>query len=186
MSSATNTAPPCQPPASHYVDGGYVEDPAGHVMESVHPATGEIIAHVHAATAATVDRAVAAARAAQADWSAMPGAVRGRILRRAADIMRERNAELSRLETLDTGKPIQETLVADPTSGADALEYFGGLAAGIVGEHVDLGGSFGYTRREPLGVVARSARGTIRSRWPAGRRRPHWLAATPWFSSHPS
>ena len=40
-------------------------------------------------------------------------------------------------------------------SGADCLEYFAGLAAGIAGEHLDLGPpAFGYTRREPLGVVA--------------------------------
>jgi betaine-aldehyde dehydrogenase len=153
MTSAVEGKPSCQPQASHYIAGAFVEDPAGAMLVSVHPATGEVIARVHAATAATVDRAVAAARAAQAEWSAMPGAMRGRILRRAADIMRERNEELSRLETLDTGKPIQETLVADAASGADALEYFGGLAAAITGEHVDLGGSFGYTRREPLGVV---------------------------------
>ena len=43
--------------------------------------------------------------------------------------MRERNRELSELETLDTGKPIQETIVADPTSGADSFEFFGGVAA---------------------------------------------------------
>ena len=45
-------------------------------------------------------------------------------MRRAADIIRERNPELARLETLDTGKPLQETLVADWPSGADALEWF--------------------------------------------------------------
>ena len=68
---------------------------------------------------------------------------------------RSRNAELARLETLDTGKPIQETSVVDVVSGADCLEYFAGLAAGLAGEHIDLGPSaFGYTRREPLGVVA--------------------------------
>src|SRR5690606_11486859 len=42
--------------------------------------------------------------------------------------------------------------VADATSGADALEYFGGIAGVIAGQHIDLGGDFVYTRREPLGV----------------------------------
>ena len=46
----------------------------------------------------------------------MSGTERGRVLRRAADIMRDRNRELSILETHDTGKPLQETLVADATS----------------------------------------------------------------------
>lgn len=83
----------------------------------------------------------------------MTGTERGRILRRAADIMRARNRELSELETKDTGKPLQETLVADATSGADALEYFGGLAATLSGEHIQMGEDFIYTRREPLGVT---------------------------------
>ncbi|HAW48109.1 MAG TPA: betaine-aldehyde dehydrogenase, partial [Roseovarius sp.] len=76
----------------------------------------------------------------------------GRILRRAADIMRDRNHDLSVLETYDTGKPYQETSVADATSGADALEYFGGMAATLTGEHIQLGEDWVYTRREPLGV----------------------------------
>ena len=80
--------------------------------------------------------------------------MRGRILRRAADILRDRNHEMSVLETHDTGKPLSETLVADATSAADALEYFGGLAGSLTGEHIPLAdGDFVYTRREALGVV---------------------------------
>ncbi len=144
----------CQPDASHHIAGKPFEDPTGAVMDSVYPATGEVIARLHAAGDATVDHAVKVATAAQKGWAALPGRDRGRILRRAADLIRARNRELSELETLDTGKALQETLVADAASGADCLEYFGGLAAGIEGIHVDLGGSFLYTRREPLGVVA--------------------------------
>ena len=141
-----------QPAASHYIDGQPVENEDGRAFESVYPATGEVIARLHAATPALLDRAVAAARRAQKDWARRPGVERGRVLRRAADIIRERNRELSEIETLDTGKAMQETLAVDPTSAADALEYFGGIAASITGEMVDLGGAFGYTRREPLGV----------------------------------
>jgi len=147
-----------QPQASHFIDGAPVEDADGTVIESLYPATGEVIARLHAATEGTVDEAVAAAREAQAGWAATSPAERGRILRRAADIIRQRNRELAELETLDTGKPLQETLVADPASGADCLEFFGGIAAGITGSHIDLGGGpggpFAYTRREPLGVCA--------------------------------
>ncbi|MBV9696868.1 MAG: betaine-aldehyde dehydrogenase, partial [Gammaproteobacteria bacterium] len=54
-----------------------------------------------------------------------------------------------------TGKPIQETQAVDVLSGAECLEYFAGVAGGLAGEHLDLGPQgFGYTRREPLGVVA--------------------------------
>jgi len=141
-----------QPTASHYVNGGYVEDDHGQKLEVTYPATGETIAHLHAATPNIVELAIEAARAAQVEWARLKPVERGRILRRAADILRERNAELARLETLDTGKALQETLVADPASAADALEFFGGAVAAFHGSHVDLGGPFGYTRREPLGV----------------------------------
>ncbi|WP_095590369.1 betaine-aldehyde dehydrogenase [Actibacterium ureilyticum] len=142
-----------QPTASHFINGHYVEDTAGAPIPVIYAATGEQIAQVHSATLAIVDQALQAAKAAQKAWAAMSGTERGRILRRAADIIRERNHELSVLETLDTGKPLQETLVADATSGADALEYFGGLAGSLTGEHIPLaGGDFVYTVREALGV----------------------------------
>jgi betaine-aldehyde dehydrogenase len=142
-----------QPKASHFIDGEYVEDESGAVIESIYPATGEVIARLHAATPAIVGKAVAAAKRAQPEWAAMSPTARGRILKRAAEIMRERNRELSELETLDTGKPIQETIVADPTSGADAFEFFGGVApAALNGTHIPLGQDFAYTKRVPLGV----------------------------------
>jgi betaine-aldehyde dehydrogenase len=122
---------------------------------TINPATGEVLGHLEIAGPAAIDAAVGKARAAQKKWSAMTGTERGRILRRAADILRARNQELSELETRDTGKPIQETSVVDVISGADCFEYYAGVAPTLSGEHLDLGSqAFGYTRREPLGVVA--------------------------------
>ena len=144
---------PTQPTASHYINGAYVEDASGTPLSVIYPATGAEIAQLHEATPDLVDSALAAAHRAQPAWAAMSGTERGRILRRAADIMRERNHDLSVLETYDTGKPLSETLVADATSAADALEYFGGIAGSLAGEHIQLpGGDFVYTRREALGV----------------------------------
>ena len=141
-----------QPNASHFIDGKYVEDTAGDAIPVIYPATGELIATVYSATPAIIDLALASAKRAQKEWASWTATNRGRVLRLAADIMRDRNHDLSVLETYDTGKPYQETSVADATSGADALEYFGGLAASITGEHIQLGEDFVYTRREPLGV----------------------------------
>jgi betaine-aldehyde dehydrogenase len=125
------------------------------LLTSTNPATGEVLGQVPIAGPAEVDAAVATATVAQRQWAALTGTERGRVLRRAADLLRARNDELARLETQDTGKPLQETLAVDVASGADCLEYYAGLTATISGEHIDLGPSaFGYTRREPLGVVA--------------------------------
>ncbi|SMO62483.1 betaine-aldehyde dehydrogenase [Paracoccus laeviglucosivorans] len=142
-----------QPTASLYIDGRPVEG-QGAALPVHYPYTGEVIATLHEATGAQVAAATAAAAKAQPAWAALRPVERGRILMRAAMLIRERGEELARLETLDTGKPIQETRVADWPSGADALEYFAGLAATITGQTIPLGGDFVYTIREALGVCA--------------------------------
>ncbi len=119
------------------------------------PATGEALAQLPLDGPGEVDAAVARAEAAQKNWAALTGAERGRLLRRVADLLRARNAELAELETRNTGKPIRETSTVDVLSGAECFEYFAGIAASLAGDQVDLGPqAFGYTRREPLGVVA--------------------------------
>ena len=124
-------------------------------FETINPATGERLSVIRIDGQAEVDKAVARATDAQKLWAKTTGVERGRILHRAAALLVERNEELARLETLDTGKPIQETIAVDVLSGADCIEYYAGLARTIAGEHLDLGtAAFGYTRREPLGVVA--------------------------------
>ena len=137
------------------VDASASSPAPGQRFASINPATGEILGQFTVAGAAQVNAAVAAAVQAQTVWAAMTAAERGRILRRTADLLRSRNEELAVLETKDTGKPIQETRVVDVASGADCFEYFAGIAQSLSGEHIDLGPqAFGYTRREPLGVVA--------------------------------
>jgi betaine-aldehyde dehydrogenase len=145
-------------PAANDTDGAArtrTSPAAGERFASTNPATGEVLGHVTVDGAAQVNAAVHAAQKAQVGWGAMTGTERARVLRRAADILRSRNQELAELETRDTGKPIQETRVVDVSSGADCFEYFAGLVQSLAGEHIDLGTqAFGYTRREPLGVVA--------------------------------
>jgi len=142
----------CQPIASHFINGEYVEDTNGKIIECIYPATGETVAKIYSATPEIIEIALSAAKSAQKSWGKLSGTERGRVLRRASDIIRKRNRELSILETYDTGKPLQETLYVDATSGADALEYFGGLAGAVTGEHIPLGEDWVYTKRIPLGV----------------------------------
>ncbi len=137
-----------------HIGGTYVDASSGETFETINPATGETITRVQHASEADVDKAVAAAQAGFAEWSRMSGTQRGRILMDAVRLLRERNQELAELEVLDTGKPISEALEVDVHSGADCIEYFAGVAPTLHGEHFDLGGSFAYTRREPLGVCA--------------------------------
>jgi betaine-aldehyde dehydrogenase len=141
-----------QPIASHYINGEYCDDPEGKSFTSIDPAIGKPIAHLHEATPKITQSAINAASQAFVTWKEISGEQRGNILHRAAEILRERNEELSILETLDTGKAIQETRVADAASGADCLAYFSGVARSLSGESMTFPDSLIYTRREPLGV----------------------------------
>lgn len=155
MSSPSAAQSPALPRQANWIGGAYRPDPTAETFVTRNPATGQGLAVVEIAGAEALDAAVAAARAGQKLWARMTGMERGRILRRVADLLRARNDELAVLETQDTGKPIQETSVVDVISGADCIEYFAGLAGGMTGESVDLGPhAMGYTRREPLGIVA--------------------------------
>ncbi|AQL35139.1 betaine-aldehyde dehydrogenase [Pseudomonas syringae] len=138
-----------------YIDGGYVDASNTETFDSINPANGEVLAQIQRASKEDVERAVVAAEKGQKIWAAMTAVERSRILRRAVDILRERNDELAALETLDTGKAISETRYVDIVTGADVLEYYAGLVPAIEGEQIPLrDSSFVYTRREPLGVVA--------------------------------
>ena len=124
-------------------------------LRVINPANGTLLGELSCAGNNEIDAAVLRAQAAQKQWADLSGAERGRVLLRTARLLREHNEELAVLETRNTGKPIQETRAVDVISGAECLEYYGGLAGSIAGEHLDLGAAaFGYTRREPLGVVA--------------------------------
>ncbi|WPP00273.1 betaine-aldehyde dehydrogenase [Pseudomonas sp. HR96] len=137
-----------------YIDGGYTDACTGTTFEAINPANGEVLALVQRAGEADVERAVASAEKGQKVWAAMTAMQRSRILRRAVDILRERNDELAALETLDTGKAYSETRYVDIVTGADVLEYYAGLVPAIEGEQIPLrDSSFVYTRREPLGVT---------------------------------
>ncbi len=138
-----------------YIHGQLVDATSGKTFQSINPATGAVIAEVQIANKDDVERAVASAAEGQKVWAAMTAMERSRILRRAVEILRERNDDLARLETLDTGKALSETTSVDIVTGADVLEYYAGLATAIEGSQVPLrDSSFFYTRREPLGVVA--------------------------------
>ena len=118
------------------------------------PATGAEIGRFREASPEQVEQAVESAALGQREWAAMPAEARGQALRKAADILRERNDELAAIEVDDTGKPIREALAVDIQTGADAIEHYANLAGSIAGEYQDFGYGFYYTRREPLGVCA--------------------------------
>jgi aldehyde dehydrogenase (NAD+) len=107
--------------------GGQLTPATGGSLKTVNPATEEVLAEVGVASAADVDRAVAAARSAYEEvWSRLPGTERAKYLFRIARIIQERSRELAVLESIDNGKPIRETRDVDlPLVAAHFFHYAG-------------------------------------------------------------
>lgn len=144
-------------PQRLYYDGQPQASTSNKTFQSVNPATEEVLADVAVASNADVDQAVKAAQKAFPAWSRTPHVARARILLRAVQLLRERNDEIARVETADTGKPFSETSTVDVTTGADVLEYFASMVAGggLNGETVQLrDDAWVYTKKAPLGVCA--------------------------------
>ncbi len=126
-------------------------------MDVFCPATGEKICEIAAAQEQDVDRAVAAAKAAfeSGVWSGLNGDERAEYMLRAADIMKRRTDEFARLEAMDSGKPIKETIEVDIPYAIRAMEYFANIAREVQGSVIPLPGidGFDYLTYEPFGVV---------------------------------
>ena len=142
------------PQASHFIAGEFVNG-EGEKSANLYPATGETLGEISWASDDEIERTIAAARKGFEIWRKTRPAERARILYRTAQILRDMNDTIARIETLDTGKALQETTVVDVISAADALEYFAAQAATMAGEYVGFSGmegDWGYTVREPLGI----------------------------------
>ncbi len=139
---------------TQFIDGELTTGSNRESWINYNPATNTPLGEAFHANAQDIDDAVGSAEKAFQIWRAKTGAERGRVLVKAAEILRSRIEQIALLETQDVGKPIAESLAVDVSSAADALEYFGGMAATIHGSYVDLKNAFGYTRPEPLGVCA--------------------------------
>jgi betaine-aldehyde dehydrogenase len=139
----------------HYINGEFVAASDAATMDVIDPATETVIARAPNGTAADVDRAVRAARAAfdEGPWKETTAQDRGRILFKLAQIVRDRLGELAELETRNTGKPIVEAEF-DIGDVATCFEYYGGLATKIHGDVIPVpDNAMSLALREPVGVA---------------------------------
>ncbi|WP_114811774.1 aldehyde dehydrogenase family protein [Paraburkholderia kururiensis] len=136
------------------IDGKRIAPSGGDYSVDLNPATEAPIALVAQGTAADVDVAVQAARAALKVWNGMRAAERGRILGRMAELLREHQDEIAALESLDAGKPIAAVMRQDVPAAIDTLAYYAGWCDKINGQVVPVRpDALTYTVREPVGVV---------------------------------
>ncbi|WP_430335461.1 2-hydroxymuconic semialdehyde dehydrogenase [Rhodococcus sp. ACT016] len=144
----------------NFVDGEFVDPDPQRGFDRIDPATGRVLAQVHEADQALVDRAVTSARRAlDGGWADTPVRDRAALLRRAADRIEERFEEFVAAEMADTGKPITQARELDVARALTNFRTFADIvsAAGQESFMTDLPGgrqALNYAVRKPLGVVA--------------------------------
>jgi acyl-CoA reductase-like NAD-dependent aldehyde dehydrogenase len=140
----------------NYVSGREVEAGEGNLVDVRNPATGSVIARIPHSTSADVDRAMKSARAAfeGREWGGMDIRTRARLVNRLADAFEANLDTLYRLETMNNGRPVNETR-AQLARLPDFFRYFAGMALSRRDDVIPVEGSYlNYTLRTPIGVVA--------------------------------
>jgi succinate-semialdehyde dehydrogenase/glutarate-semialdehyde dehydrogenase len=138
------------------IDGHWQDAADGRTLPVINPATGQEIGRVAHAGRADLDRALAAAQKGFETWRDMTAAARGKIMRRAAELVRERAAEIARLLTLEQGKPLAEAQ-GETLMAADIIEWFADEGLRIYGRIVPSRGSLALRQmvvKDPVGPVA--------------------------------
>ncbi|KAJ5936423.1 hypothetical protein N7454_005058 [Penicillium verhagenii] len=145
------------PPRQLYYHGQAQAASSGKTFQTINPATATPLADIQIASPSDIDSAITSADRAFPAWSQTPPIARARILQKAATLLRERNDEIARVETLDSGKAYTETSTVDVVTGADVLEYYANFigGGGLNGETTQLReDAWVYTKKAPLGVCA--------------------------------
>ena len=137
------------------VGGELVPAISGRTYENASPVTEDIVCELPDGNADDVEAAVTAGQAAMVEWAKRPPRERARIVRSLAAIVREHKEELAALDAIDVGNAYTPML-GDVEVGADTLEFMADAALFLAGEtYNDTTTHLHYTRREPIGVVAR-------------------------------
>jgi len=143
-------------PGRLLIDGGWREALSGKSFDTTNPADESVITSVAEAGSDDVDLAVQAARKAMlGPWGKTTAAERGKILWRMGDLIHERLASLSLIETLDTGKTLFDSGKIELPMAAAIFHYYAGAVAAVGGRTLaSRPDAFTFTLREPVGVVA--------------------------------
>lgn len=143
-----------------YIDGQWTAGTSGKLLDSINPATGEVIAQTFVSSPQDTQRAIAAAKKSFYEtrtWRDMDSQERGDILLKIADLIERDAAEIARLDAIDNGKPLREA-EGDVDDGLHAFRYYASLIKAPYGGVYDVNSNFGpmhsYTVHEPVGVCA--------------------------------
>ena len=145
---------------AHLINNEWVAASSGASIDSLDPATGDVLAAIASGDKADVDAAVKAARRALNDpsWAKMTPSQRGQLLWKMAELIEANIDELAELETLDQGKPLYVGRWAEIPGAAEQFRYFAGLTTKVQGSTIPTSINyqpegkqvFAYTRKEPI------------------------------------
>src|SRR5690625_4890890 len=138
-----------------YIDGNWITAASGAERSIINPFNQEIISIVTESDETDTQKAINAARTAfdKGDWSTMPAIDRGKIVRKIADLIERDAEELAELETLDTGKTLEESRW-DMQDIAEVFRYYADIGDKDAGEVIasPIPNSISRVVREPIGV----------------------------------
>ena len=140
--------------SQNYIGGEWLDAASGDTFDSTSPADGELIGTFPRSGAEDVDRAVASAKEAFADWRLVPAPKRGEILFRFAQLLVEHKAELTDLMTHEMGK-VKAEAGGDVQEAIDMSYYMGGEGRRLFGQTTpsELRDKFQMSVRMPIGVI---------------------------------
>ena len=143
------------PTLSLYIDGQFISGDGRREQDVFNPASGEIIGKLPHATRDDLDRALAAAARAFDSWKKTSPLERSKVLRKVADLARERSGDIGRAMTLDQGKPLAES-VGEVNFCAEHAEWHAEECRRIYGRVIPArsAGVRQLVLREPVGVCA--------------------------------
>ena len=138
----------------NYIGGKWVAPVEGRYFDNPSPVTGKSLCQVPRSTAADIELALDAAHKAKEAWGRTSAAERAKVLNRIADTLESKLELVAMIETLDNGKPIRETTLADLPLAVDHFRYFAGVIRAQEGSLSEIDqDTVAYHFREPLGVV---------------------------------
>jgi aldehyde dehydrogenase (NAD+) len=138
----------------HFIGGKWVDSHSQRRFTVINPATEESLTEMARGDGADVDAAVHAAAEALDLWRAVHPSERGRLLFKLAAAVIGHTAELAELETLEMGRPLQQS-IGGMKGVIDTIEYNAGAADKLHGETIPIGPDhLDFTWLEPLGVTA--------------------------------
>ncbi|QXI27381.1 NAD-dependent succinate-semialdehyde dehydrogenase [Pseudomonas vanderleydeniana] len=137
------------------IDGVWCDAQSGKTLDVLNPATGLVIGQVAHADIADLDRALAAAQRGFDTWRWVPANERAQLMRKAAQLLRERAEGIAQLLTQEQGKPLSESRV-EVNSAADIIEWFADEGRRVYGRVVPSRNVAVQQTvvREPVGPVA--------------------------------